>query len=56
MNRVRSGGCELHTVSTVMGALVGQEIVKLVSHCYIPLDNCAVFNGLTCSVTTYKIV
>ena len=55
LDRVRCGGCETHCTSTVMGALVGQEVVKLISHCYGPLDNCAVYNGFTCGITTYQI-
>jgi len=52
---VRCGGKEMHCVSTVMGALAGQEIVKLITHYFVPLDNCAVYNGVICQVTSHKI-
>jgi len=52
---VRCGGYEMHCTSTVMGALIGQEIVKLITHCYVPIDNCAVYNGFSCNVTTYSV-
>ena len=55
MNRVRYGGGELPCVSAVVGALVAQETVKLVSHCYVPLNNCALYNAVTCTAASYKL-
>ncbi|CAE7323665.1 AXR1 [Symbiodinium natans] len=43
---VRYGGCELHTTSSVLGGIVSQEVVKLVTKQYSPLCNTLLFDGL----------
>lgn len=43
---VRSGGCELHVTSSVMGGLAAQEAVKLLTKQYAPLCNTLIYDGL----------
>ena len=43
---VRYGGCELHTVSGIVGGLASQEAVKLLTHQFVPVDNTFVYNGI----------
>ncbi|EER17702.1 NEDD8-activating enzyme E1 regulatory subunit, putative [Perkinsus marinus ATCC 50983] len=42
----RYEGCELHTISAVIGGVAAQEGVKLLTHQFVPLDNTFVFNGI----------
>jgi amyloid beta precursor protein binding protein 1 len=45
---------ELHAVSSVVGAVAAQEIVKLVTNQFVPIDNAFVFNGTNGSAFTYR--
>ncbi|KAF4659009.1 NEDD8-activating enzyme E1 regulatory subunit, partial [Perkinsus chesapeaki] len=42
----RYEGCELHTISAVIGGVAAQEGVKLLTHQFMPLNNTFVFNGI----------
>jgi len=42
---VRYGGGELHAVAALVGGLVAQEAVKLLTHQYLPLNNTYVYVG-----------
>ncbi|KAF4752142.1 NEDD8-activating enzyme E1 regulatory subunit [Perkinsus olseni] len=42
----RYEGCELHTISAVIGGVAAQEGVKLLTHQFVPLNNTFVFNGI----------
>jgi amyloid beta precursor protein binding protein 1 len=43
---VRYGGQELHSTSAVIGGMAAQEIVKLLTHQYTPLQSTYIFNGI----------
>ncbi|KAH8172618.1 thiF family protein [Sarocladium implicatum] len=42
----RAAGGELHNVSAVMGGMVAQEMIKIVTKQYIPVDNTCIFDGI----------
>ena len=42
----RGQGGELHTISAITGGLLAQEIVKLVTGQYVPIDNVCVYDGI----------
>lgn len=42
----RAAGAELHNISAVMGGLVAQELIKIVTKQYIPIDNTCIFDGI----------
>lgn len=48
-----SGGVELHAVSAVVGSVAAQEIVKLVTNQFVPIQKSFVFNGINGSGFTY---
>ncbi|KAL9658119.1 hypothetical protein ABK040_013032 [Willaertia magna] len=48
---VRYGACEIHNVSSLLGGVVGQELIKMCTKQRIPLNNTWVFSGIT-SVST----
>ena len=42
----RAEGGELHNVAALVGGMVAQELIKIVTKQYIPIDNTCVFDGI----------
>jgi amyloid beta precursor protein binding protein 1 len=42
----RSAGGELHNISAVTGGMVAQEMIKIITKQYIPIDNTCIFDGI----------
>lgn len=42
----RAAGGELHNISAVIGGMVAQEIIKIITKQYIPIDNTCIFDGI----------
>jgi NEDD8-activating enzyme E1 regulatory subunit len=42
----RAGGVELHNTSAVLGGMVAQEMIKIITKQYIPIDNTCIFDGI----------
>ncbi|KAK9236603.1 hypothetical protein V1525DRAFT_362529 [Lipomyces kononenkoae] len=43
---VRAGGGELHNISSLLGGLGAQEVVKLITRQYVPMTNTVLFDGI----------
>ncbi|KAB5576437.1 hypothetical protein GE09DRAFT_954735 [Coniochaeta sp. 2T2.1] len=43
----RASGGELHNISALTGGLVAQEVIKVVTKQYVPVDNTCVFDGIS---------
>jgi len=43
---VRFGAAELHPIASLLGGVASQEIIKLITHQYVPLNNTLIFNGI----------
>jgi len=43
---VRYGGAELHNIAAFNGGVVSLEIIKLVTHQWVPLNSIFIFNGI----------
>ena len=43
---VRAGGGELHNIGALTGGMVSQEVIKVVTEQYVPVDNTCVFDGV----------
>ncbi|KAJ4418991.1 hypothetical protein N0V82_005216 [Gnomoniopsis sp. IMI 355080] len=43
----RAGGGELHNTSALTGGMVAQEMIKVITKQYIPVDNTCIFDGMT---------
>ncbi|KAF9434216.1 NEDD8-activating enzyme E1 regulatory subunit [Entomortierella beljakovae] len=41
----RYGNGSIHNIASFMGGVVSQEIIKLITHQYIPMDNTFIFDG-----------
>lgn len=52
---IRAGGGELHNIASLMGGLVAQEAIKLITKQYIPSDNTCIFDGITSSSNVWAL-
>lgn len=43
---LRAKGGELHNISALTGGMVAQEIIKVITKQYIPVDNTCIFDGI----------
>lgn len=51
----RYGAGEVHVVAALIGGIAAQEVIKLATHQYIPLDNTLIFDGHTQQAHTYRL-
>jgi len=52
---VRYGGDEIHTVASFMGGVTSQEVIKLITHQYVPIDNTFIYNANISATTTISL-
>lgn len=50
----RAQGGELHNTSSLMGGMVAQEIIKIITKQYVPVDNTCVFDGIASRTQTFR--
>lgn len=43
----RANGGELHNISAITGGMVSQEVIKIITKQYIPIDNTCILDGIT---------
>lgn len=48
------GGSEFHSISAFIGAAAAQEVIKLLTQQYVPIDNTWLYSGITTDTATYK--
>jgi len=48
----RFGAAEIHNIAAFIGGVGSQEIIKLVTHQYQPMNNTFVYNGMNCTAST----
>lgn len=53
--RCRYGAAEIHTVAAFIGGCAAQEVIKLVTGQYVPLNNTFVFNAMTTVSETFVL-
>ena len=51
----RANGAELHNISAVMGGVVAQEAIKVITEQYVPVDNVCLFDGASSKTSVLKI-
>src|SRR4051812_19588288 len=51
----RSKGGELHNISALTGGMVSQEVIKIITKQYIPIDNTCIFDGITSRTQVLRI-
>jgi amyloid beta precursor protein binding protein 1 len=47
----RFGASEMHNIASFIGGVASEEIIKLIAHQYIPLNNTFIFNGMNSTTT-----
>ncbi|PVI04625.1 hypothetical protein DM02DRAFT_555788 [Periconia macrospinosa] len=52
---VRAGGAELHNISAVTGGTVSQEIIKVITEQYVPVDNTCIFDGVKSKTAVFRV-
>lgn len=52
---VRAGGAELHNIASLAGGLAAQEVIKVVTQQYVPVDNTCIFNGVKTTSAVIRI-
>ncbi|KAL8762797.1 MAG: hypothetical protein Q9184_001279 [Pyrenodesmia sp. 2 TL-2023] len=51
----RADGAELHNISALTGGMVAQEVIKIITKQYIPIDNTCVFDGIKSKSAVFRI-
>lgn len=51
----RYGGAELHTIGAFVGGVAAQEVIKIVTHQYVPFSNTYIYNGITGRALTIRV-
>eukprot|EP00047_Mylnosiga_fluctuans_P002424 m.224464 g.224464 ORF g.224464 m.224464 type:complete len:519 (-) comp11095_c0_seq1:1309-2865(-) len=51
----RFGAAELHNISAFIGGIAAQEIIKLVTHQYVPVNNTVIFNGAKGTLESFQL-
>jgi len=51
----RYGNSQIHNIAAVMGGVAAQEIIKLVTHQWVPLNNTFIFNGVKASSSSIVV-
>ncbi|KAK7601866.1 hypothetical protein V9T40_009307 [Parthenolecanium corni] len=49
----RYGGVELHSVSSFLGGCIAQEVIKLLTHQFIPINNTIIYNAVSSDIVTF---
>ncbi|KAK3174269.1 hypothetical protein OEA41_001513 [Lepraria neglecta] len=51
----RADGAELHNISALTGGMVAQEVIKVITKQYVPVDNTCVFDGIASKTAVFNI-
>jgi NEDD8-activating enzyme E1 regulatory subunit len=51
----RAKGGELHNISAFTGGMVAQEVIKIITKQYIPVDNTCIFDGISSRTQVLRI-
>uniref|UniRef100_A0A1B6BZM3 NEDD8-activating enzyme E1 regulatory subunit n=1 Tax=Clastoptera arizonana TaxID=38151 RepID=A0A1B6BZM3_9HEMI len=51
----RYGGAEIHSVSSYLGGCVAQEVIKLVTSQYKPINNTFIYDAISTSTATFQL-
>ena len=52
---VRAGGAELHNMAALSGGIVSQEVIKVITEQYVPVDNTCIFDGVRSKTAVFRI-
>ncbi|CAZ81645.1 unnamed protein product [Tuber melanosporum] len=52
---VRAGGGELHVTASLAGGIVAQEVIKIITRQYVPINNTVIFDGIGSRTQTFEL-
>ncbi|TWU78918.1 hypothetical protein ED733_007914 [Metarhizium rileyi] len=52
---IRSNGCEIHNTAALTGGMVSQEMIKLITKQYVPIDNICIFDGIGSRCQVFRL-
>ncbi|KAI8971404.1 ThiF family protein [Pilobolus umbonatus] len=55
INFIRFRNIEIPNIASLVGGLVAQESIKLITHQYIPINNTCIFNGITSTSNVFEL-
>lgn len=51
----RCGNAELHNIASFMGGMAAQEIIKIITKQYVPVNNTVIFDGIRSVTTVFEL-
>ena len=51
----RAHDAELHNISALTGGMVAQEVIKVITKQYVPIDNTCVFDGIASKAAVFRL-
>lgn len=51
----RFGGSEMHNIAAFLGGVASQEVIKVVTHQWVPINNTFIYNGMNSTTTTLDL-
>ncbi len=51
----RAKGGDLHNISALTGGMISQEVIKIITKQYIPIDNTCIYDGITSRTQVLRI-
>ena len=51
----RYGAAELHSIAAFIGGCCAQEIIKLITHQYVPINNLLIYNSIRQSINVFQL-
>ncbi|KAH0259249.1 hypothetical protein KCU91_g15315, partial [Aureobasidium melanogenum] len=52
---VRAGASELHNIGSLVGGMVAQEVIKVITKQYVPIDNTCIFDGIESKASVLRV-
>jgi amyloid beta precursor protein binding protein 1 len=52
---VRAGACQLPSIASFMGGIASQEIIKIITHQYVPMSSLFLYNGINSTTNVYSV-
>ena len=52
---MRAGGGELHNIAAAAGGMVAQEVIKVITKQYVPVDNTCFFDGIASKTSVLRL-
>jgi len=51
----RFGASELHNIAAFLGGVVSQEVIKVLTHQWVPMSNSLLYNGMNSTTTVWTL-